>query len=183
VAVVNAQFARHYWPQQDALGKRSHLQDATGPPVEIVGIAETGKYVWISESPLDFLYLPYTQHGTRALKVLAESNAPDAAILAPVLGEVVRKIDPAMPYSDARTMQDFFTQRAVKTTNINRRGGRRSWADGPGASHGWAVRTGGVLGEPAFAGDWHSHGDWAGVRHESGSQAALRLPSNPQSER
>jgi hypothetical protein len=118
VAVVNAQFARHYWPQRDALGKRFHLRDAAGPMVEIVGIAETGKYVWISEPPLDFIYLPYTQHGTRALTVLAESSAPDSGVLAPVVREVVRKIDPAMPYSDARTMQDFFTQRAVKTTNI-----------------------------------------------------------------
>jgi len=118
VAVVNSQFAQHYWPKQDALGKRFHLRDAKGPLVEIVGIAETGKYVWIAEPPLNFVYLPYTQHGTRALMVLVESNAPDAAVLAPVLREVVRKIDPAMPYSDARTMQDFFTQRAVKTTNI-----------------------------------------------------------------
>jgi predicted permease len=118
VAVVNSQFAQHYWPKQDAVGKRFHLGDATGKMVQVVGIAETGKYVWISEPPLDFIYLPYTQHGTRALTVLAESSSSDAAMLAPVLREVVRKIDPAMPYSDARTMQDFFTQRAVKTTNI-----------------------------------------------------------------
>jgi len=118
VAVVNTQFARHYWPKQDALGKRFHLHGATGPLVQVVGIAETGRYVWISEPALDFIYLPYTQHETRALTVLAESSTPDAAALAPVLREVVRKIDPAMPYSDARTMQDFFTQRAVKTTNI-----------------------------------------------------------------
>jgi ABC-type antimicrobial peptide transport system permease subunit len=118
VAVVNTVFAQHYWPAQDALGKRFHLRDATGPLVEIVGIAETGKYIWISEPPIDFVYLPYTQHGTQAMTVLAESSAPDAAALAPVLRQVVRKIDPAMPYSNARTMQDFFTQRAVKTTNI-----------------------------------------------------------------
>jgi predicted permease len=118
VAVVNTQFAQHYWPKREALGKRFHLNAATGPTVEVVGIAETGKYVWISEPPLDFIYLPYMQHGERALTVLAESSTLDAATLAPVLREVVRKIDPAMPYSNARTMQDFFTQRAVKTTNI-----------------------------------------------------------------
>jgi predicted permease len=118
VAVVNAHFAQHYWPKQDALGKRFHLGKATGPIVQVVGIAETGKYVWISEPALDFMYLPYTQHSTGALTLLAESNAPDAATLAPVVRAVVRKIDPAMPYSNARTMQDFFDQRAVKTTNI-----------------------------------------------------------------
>jgi putative ABC transport system permease protein len=46
VAVVNAHFAEHFWPQQDALGKRFHLGDATGPMAEVVGIAETGKYIW-----------------------------------------------------------------------------------------------------------------------------------------
>ena len=86
--------------------------------IEVVGIAETGKYVWTSEPPLDFVYLPYTQYGTPAMTLLAGSSAPDAATLAPVLREVVRRIDPAMPYSNARTMQDFFEQRAVKTTNI-----------------------------------------------------------------
>jgi putative ABC transport system permease protein len=118
VAVVNAHFAEHYWPKQDALGKRFHLGNATGPMVQVVGIAETGKYVWISEPALDFMYLPYTQHSTGALTLLAESSAPDAGTLAPVVRAVVRKIDPAMPYTNARTMQDFFDQRAVKTTNI-----------------------------------------------------------------
>jgi predicted permease len=118
VAVVNAHFAEHYWPQQDALGKRFHLDGATGPMAEVVGIAENGKYVWTSEPPLNFVYLPYTQHETPALTVIAESSAPDAATLAPVVREVVRKIDSNMPYSNARTMQDFFDQRAVKTTNI-----------------------------------------------------------------
>jgi len=118
VAVVNAHFAEHFWPKQDALGKRFHLDSGTGPMAEVVGIAENGKNVWTAEPPLDFVYLSYTQHGTPALTVLAESIAPDAATLAPVLRELVRKIDSNMPYSNARTMQDFFDQRAVKTTNI-----------------------------------------------------------------
>ncbi len=118
VAVVNAQFAQHYWPKQDAIGKRFHLHDASGPMVEIVGIVETGKYVWVTEPPLDFVYLPYMQHNVSALTIFAESNGPDAATLAPVIREVVRKIDPSMPVVGARTMQDFFTQRAVKTTSI-----------------------------------------------------------------
>ena len=49
---------------------------------------------------------------------MAESVAPDAATLAPVLREVVRGIDPDMPVSNARTMEDYYTQRAVKTPDI-----------------------------------------------------------------
>jgi ABC-type antimicrobial peptide transport system permease subunit len=84
----------------------------------VVGVAQTGKYYWIAEPPLDFVYLPYTQHGDSAMKVIAESSTADAAILAPVLRDVVQKIDPSMPIAGARTMQDFFTQRAVKVSNI-----------------------------------------------------------------
>jgi putative ABC transport system permease protein len=118
VAVVNIQVAAHYWPKQDALGKRFHLRDATGPLVRVVGISETEKYAWIAEPPQDLIYLPDTQSPNSALTLAAESAAPDAATLAPVLREVVRKIDPAMPISNARTMQNFFEQRAVKTSNV-----------------------------------------------------------------
>jgi ABC-type antimicrobial peptide transport system permease subunit len=38
--------------------------------------------------------------------------------LASVLRTVVRGIDPNMPVFDTRTMQDFYTQRAVKTPNL-----------------------------------------------------------------
>ncbi len=118
VAVVNTQFANRYWPKQDALGKRFHLRTATGPLVEVVGIAEAGKYVWIAEPPLDFIYLPHTQYPRSALMVVAESTAPDAAVLAPVVRQIAHDIDPSMPFSDARTIHDFFNQRAVKTPNM-----------------------------------------------------------------
>jgi len=118
VAVVNQQFANHYWPKQDAVGKRFHLRTASGPLVQIVGIAKTAKYFWIAEPPVDFIYLPYTQDKQLPMTIAAETSAPDAATLAPVLREVVRGIDPSMPVFDTRTMQDFYDQRAVKTPNI-----------------------------------------------------------------
>jgi predicted permease len=118
VAVANEQFAHHYWPGQDALGKRFHMKSATGPLVQIVGIAKMAKYFWIAEPPQDFIYLPYTQEQNQAMTIMAETDAPNAATLAPVLREVVRGIDPDMPVSNARTMQDYYTQRAVKTPDI-----------------------------------------------------------------
>jgi macrolide transport system ATP-binding/permease protein len=126
VAVVNSHFANHYWPRQDALGQRFHLRDATGPLVQIVGIAKNSKYLWIAEPPIDFVYFAYTQRpgfNTDAsfstnLTLIAESAAPDAGNLAPVLRQVVRQIDPSVPVHDERTMQDFYDQRAVKTPNL-----------------------------------------------------------------
>jgi hypothetical protein len=118
VAVVNEHFADHFWPKQDALGKRFHLRSATGPLVQIVGITKMAKYFWIAEPPLDFLYLPYTQEKNPGLTIVAQTAAPDAAALAPVLRQVVHDIDPNMPTFDARSMQDFYRQRAVRTPDI-----------------------------------------------------------------
>jgi predicted permease len=118
VAVVNDHLAHRYWPAGDALGKRFHLSGATGPLVEIVGIAKAAKVFFISEPPADVVYLPFRQHARSGLTLVAESDASDAATIAPVLREVVQRLDPDMPVFDVRTMQDFFTQRAVKLPNM-----------------------------------------------------------------
>ena len=118
VAVVNEHMARHYWPNGDAFGKRFHVGTATGRLVEIVGIVGRSKYLWIAERPSDFFYLPFRQDVHSALTLLVESEAQDAATIAPALREVVRSLDPDMPVFEVRTMHDFYRQRAVKTPDI-----------------------------------------------------------------
>lgn len=118
VAVVNQQFANHFWPRGGALGKRFHMKNASGPLVQIVGIAKTTKYFWIAEPPLDHVYLPYTQNARTAFTIITGSETADASNLAPVLRKVVRGLDPNMPIFDVRTMRDFYNQRAVKTPNM-----------------------------------------------------------------
>ena len=117
VAVVNELAARHYWPNGDALGKRFHLQSASGDLVEIVGIARASKILWIAEPPLDCVYLPFRQHPRGQMSLVAESNARDAAPLAPVVRDVVHKLDPDMPVFDDQTMLKFYTDR-VRTSTV-----------------------------------------------------------------
>ncbi|HTS27970.1 MAG TPA: ABC transporter permease [Bryobacteraceae bacterium] len=117
VAVVNEQMANHYW-KGDAVGKRFHLDDAEGPLVEIVGVARQSKVGWIVEPLLDYVYLPYRQHASPRLSLVAESAARDAGAIAPVVRDAVRTLDRDMPLFDVRTMQDLYSQRGVKTSNM-----------------------------------------------------------------
>jgi hypothetical protein len=55
VAIVNEQFAKHYWPGVDALGKHIRLDNRGGAPVEIVGVAQTLKYRDTIQKPTDGL--------------------------------------------------------------------------------------------------------------------------------
>jgi predicted permease len=118
VAVVNEYAAKHCWPKGNAVGKRLHLGTTTGPLIEIVGVAKASKVTWIAEPPQDFVYLPFRQHLRSTMTLVTESNAQDAATLAPVLRDVVRSLDPDMPVFDVRTMHELYTQRAVKLPNI-----------------------------------------------------------------
>jgi predicted permease len=113
VAIVNQELAKTYWPDQDPVGKRLRLKDARGPLVEVVGVARTGKYLFIGEPPMPFLYLPFAQHETTRVSVLVESTNPDPSPLATPLREIVRTLDENQPVFNVRTFANFYEQRAI----------------------------------------------------------------------
>ena len=122
VAIVNQQFARHFWPNQDPLGKRFRVIDSTDADAdkswfEIVGVAKTSKYVFIAEPPSDFVYLPYRQKKPQRMFMLAQSYG-DPASLATPLRDVVRTLDANMPIYNVRTMEELYRMRAVSIFNV-----------------------------------------------------------------
>jgi putative ABC transport system permease protein len=118
VAVVNEQLALHYWPGQDAIGKRIHIRrDGKFVWAEVVGVAKTGKYLWVAEPPIQFLYVPMRQFPRQSMILVAESTG-DAAALAAPLREVVRGIDPDQPVFNVRTMEEFYRMRVINSGNV-----------------------------------------------------------------
>ena len=112
VAVVNEQFAKHYWPGADAVGKRIRLDSATGTPVEIVGVAPTIKYRDGPERPTDFVYLPLAQHPVARMVLLLRSSGDPLQLVEPVK-EIVRTLDPNLPMLETRTYEDLYRYHAV----------------------------------------------------------------------
>jgi macrolide transport system ATP-binding/permease protein len=112
VAVVNEQFASHYWPDGSALGKRFRIDNANGPLFQIVGISKTAKYEWIGEPPTEFVYLPLAQHPRSKMTLLVESAGPSTALAEP-LRELVRNLDSGQPVFGARTIEEFYQRRVV----------------------------------------------------------------------
>ena len=112
VAVVNDKFARHYWPDTDAVGKRIRLDNAGGAPVEIVGIARTIKYRDTFDKGSDFVYLPLTQRPVPKMVLMLRSRGDPFQLVEPVK-DVVRSLDANMPVSDIRTYEDLYRYAAV----------------------------------------------------------------------
>jgi macrolide transport system ATP-binding/permease protein len=113
VAVVNEQFAKHYWPGGDALGKHIRLDSRAGTPVEIVGIAETIKYQDSAEKPMDFVYMPLSQHPVPRMTLMLRSSGDPLQLVQPVK-DVVRALDTNMPMLQTMAYEDFYLNKAVK---------------------------------------------------------------------
>jgi len=112
VAIVNEEFAKIYWPNQDALGKRFRFNDSKSPWVQIVGVTKTNKYLFVGEPATKFLYLPFAQNPSRQMLLLVQTVGEPASAVAPVR-EVIRNLDANQPVFNVRTLQTFFQQRAV----------------------------------------------------------------------
>ena len=104
VAIVNQGMANKFWPDGDAIGKRFSMKSATGPFVEVVGVAADGKFVFIGWEKEPYFFVPLTQDSTNYRTLQVRSTVPPQTLIAQVQNEV-RSLDPNMPASDVQTMR------------------------------------------------------------------------------
>jgi predicted permease len=99
VAVVNGEFARRlFGSANNAVGHLFKLKD--GARIEVVGIAEDGKYDSLTEEPQPALFIPVLQapNATTVLVVRAAPGIGNASqVLGPAMRQALRKVDAAMP--------------------------------------------------------------------------------------
>jgi len=117
VAIVNELFARKYYPNQSAIGKRLRLKSDKNEVLEIVGVARQSKYFFLVEPPFEFMYRPLSQKPQQAMTIMVETAGPSSMMAAP-LRETVRSLDASQPMYGVRTMEEVFDQRATKTLGI-----------------------------------------------------------------
>jgi putative ABC transport system permease protein len=108
VAVVNEAFARRFWPNGSALGKRikQGWPEWQTPWREIVGVVNDVKYEGVTyDTPLQ-AYLPLRQESTGSLALVART-AGDAPTLVRPLEHVIQSFDGDVPVYDVRTMRQW----------------------------------------------------------------------------
>jgi predicted permease len=114
VAIVNQEFAKTYWPGQDPIGKRIRLDSADGPGAEVVGVAKTGHYLAVNETPAPYVYVPYEQN-PRSRMTLVVQSVGDADTLAKPLRDAVRSIDSNVPVFNLRPVATLYQSRVTDT--------------------------------------------------------------------
>ncbi len=116
VAVVNQALARHFWPRGNALGKRlrpaAEEEGGSDPWYTIVGIVGDVRNRDVAMAPDEIVYYPLLGKGANAWTVrqanvvLRTRVAPES--LASEVRSAVWSIDPNVPVSGMRTMEQIF---------------------------------------------------------------------------
>ncbi|HEY6304860.1 MAG TPA: ABC transporter permease, partial [Candidatus Angelobacter sp.] len=102
VVVVNQAFADHYWPQQDAIGKKISI--APYKVFSVIGVARNSNYTQLHEPPQPFVYLPLFQDYYPSGVIHARVSG-DPMRFAPVIDKVVHELAPDLPLSDVVTLK------------------------------------------------------------------------------
>jgi predicted permease len=120
VAVVNETFARYFFGDQDALGRRfGYGRDNDKPNIEIVGVVKDGKAANLREQKIRFAYVPYRQQPeiVGSMTFYARTALDPGALAGPVRAAVAR-VDATLPVTGMKTMQtqigeSLFAERLV----------------------------------------------------------------------
>jgi len=101
-AIVNEEFARHYFGSAPALG---HKLVGKKLAYEIVGVVRNSLYETFGEHVQPMVYLSYRDRYVSYGQIHVRVQDP-AAKLAPNLGRMVREINPAITLYDVRTLSE-----------------------------------------------------------------------------
>lgn len=119
VVIVDEQLARHFWPNRDPIGQRmytsANLQDPDAPGANthwfrVVGVVGNVRLIDLAGtgSATGTYYFPYAQAPSRDYAFAVRSGS-DAASVVPALRTAMALIDPDLPLSDVRTMDERAT--------------------------------------------------------------------------
>ena len=106
-AVVNDAFARRFWPNGDAVGKRlkQSWPEDDSPWREIVGVVNDVKVNGVeADVPLQ-VYLPFTQVPVSYTGLVVRTSTPAETLTRPVTN-AIHQIDPRLPIYSVQTMDD-----------------------------------------------------------------------------
>jgi len=118
-AVVSEAFARRWWPDEDALGRR--LSGGPSDWYEIVGVVGDARYEGLAVAAEEMVYLPTVVDGrggpqaVRQLDLVVRVQGEATAIL-PVIRREVLALNARIPISTPRTMAEVVRRATSRTS-------------------------------------------------------------------
>jgi len=108
VVVANEAMAKHFWPNENAIGKRFHFH---GDPElrEIVGVVRNTVENNIGEEPQPVAYLPLAQNYSPAAIMLVRTSGRPEAVISSVRSQV-QQLDSNLALTNVQTIGELLSQ-------------------------------------------------------------------------
>ncbi|HEY0321333.1 MAG TPA: ABC transporter permease [Pyrinomonadaceae bacterium] len=103
--IVNETFARKFFPNQEAIGRRFNFDGPEEPFWEIVGVAADGKYNTLGEEPKPAFYRPLLRNYNTSTSLVAR-NLGDSQTAIAALRREVQSLDPTLPLYGVKTLTE-----------------------------------------------------------------------------
>jgi putative ABC transport system permease protein len=91
VAVINRTLADRLWPGESPIGRR--FIGLRREPLEVIGVTGPGRYVFVTEEPTGFAFLPYRQVYSARMNLHVRAPGAEAPTIR-AIADVVRGLDP-----------------------------------------------------------------------------------------
>ncbi|MEY2548157.1 MAG: hypothetical protein QOD64_739 [Verrucomicrobiota bacterium] len=107
VTIVNSSFAKKWFPNQDAVGKRIGFGDPRKPDMKwitIVGVVGDMRHRGLDLESKPEYYLPHNQRPYRGM-ILAVRSAQDPRSLTSTIRREITQLDPDLPAANVRTLE------------------------------------------------------------------------------
>ena len=117
-AIVSESFARNWWPDASALGRRI---DGDPDWLEIVGVVGDVHFAGLDEPVEEMIYRPTVGGNAEELQVARQLSlmvrvSGDPMAILPVIRREVRALNPRIPISTPRTMAEVAKQATARTS-------------------------------------------------------------------
>jgi putative ABC transport system permease protein len=105
VILVNDALAQRYFRGEDPVGKRITVEWGDTLRAEIVGVVGSVRELSPTQEPSPAIYIPFAKRPDDLFRVVVRTTG-DPEALAGSVREIVRSIDPNLPVSEIRTLDD-----------------------------------------------------------------------------
>jgi len=115
VAVVTRKLADRLWPGEDPIGKGIGIGDAARGVYRVVGVIPELRAHGLDQSASEMVYWPAATSGE---SYVVRTSLPNPISLVPTIRAMIAKMNPRIPVTNVRTMQEIVDRSVARSSFI-----------------------------------------------------------------